>query len=262
MKILVLGDIHGRSFWKDAVEKHFDECDRIIFLGDYLDEYPDEGITRNQSKENFKEIIDLKSNNPDKVILLLGNHCMHYIDRNFSRSTRYSSSNSWDYKEMFASHKSFFKLAHEEVINDKKYLFTHAGLMNSWVERNKDIIGELTVEHLNDLMKTEKGVSALSDVSRYRTWIGEKSGSILWSDLQEKIKDYDISTGKIYVDEDSIVDGYDYQIFGHTRLKNKAIINEYWACLDCKAAFILNENGELIETKEEENEKVKDDKEQ
>ena len=74
MKILVLGDIHGRSFWKDAVEKHFDECDRIIFLGDYLDEYPDECITRNQSKENFKEIIDLKKKNKDKVVLTLGNH--------------------------------------------------------------------------------------------------------------------------------------------------------------------------------------------
>ena len=119
--------------------------------------------------------------------------------------------------------------------------------MNSWVERNKDVIGEPTVEHLNSLMETKKGIAALSDVSKYRSWLGEKSGSILWSDLQEKIKDYNIETGKIDIDDDSIVNGYDYQIFGHTRLKNKAIINEYWACLDCKTAFILNENGELIE---------------
>ena len=30
-KILVIPDIHGRSFWKDAVEKYADECDLIIF---------------------------------------------------------------------------------------------------------------------------------------------------------------------------------------------------------------------------------------
>ena len=45
-KILILPDIHGRPFWKDAVEKHFDECDKIVFLGDYLDAYPNEEITR------------------------------------------------------------------------------------------------------------------------------------------------------------------------------------------------------------------------
>ena len=53
-KILVIPDCHGRTFWKDAVEKHAEECDKIVFLGDYLDPYPWEGITRRQAIKNFE----------------------------------------------------------------------------------------------------------------------------------------------------------------------------------------------------------------
>ena len=73
-QLLAIGDVHGRTFWKDAVEKHADNVDKIIFLGDYLDPYKWENITRKDAIRNFQEIIDYKSNNKDKVILLLGNH--------------------------------------------------------------------------------------------------------------------------------------------------------------------------------------------
>ena len=245
-KILVIPDVHGRLFWKEAVEKYKDEVDRIIFLGDYLDRYENEDISRKQEKDNFKEILDFKLENEDKVVMLIGNHDEHYIDRAFPMSTRHSSSNAYSYREMFSSHKSFFKLAHEETVNDKKFLFTHAGVMNSWMERNKETIGELTVDNLNKLLDTRKGISVLSDISKYRTWIGEKSGSILWSDLREKI-DIDILTGEMTPNEDSIVEGYDYQVFGHTQLAKGPIINDKWACLDCRRAFIINENGVVEE---------------
>jgi hypothetical protein len=147
---------------------------------------------------------------------------------------------------MFLSHKSFFKLAHEEIIGGKKFLFTHAGVMNSWVERNKDIIGEPTVENLNKLLDTPAGIRVLSDISKYRTWLGEKSGSILWSDVREKL-DIDILNEEMTPNEDSIIEGYDYQVFGHTQLAKDPIINDKWACLDCRRAFIINENGEIEE---------------
>jgi hypothetical protein len=145
-------------------------------------------------------------------------------------------------------------LAYEEEINGRKYLFTHAGLMNSWIERNKKIIGEPTVENLNRLVDFPGGISVLSDISSYRTWFGEKSGSLLWSDILEKI-DVDISKeDSIMPNEDSIVDGYDFQIFGHTMMAKKPIMNENWACIDFKTAFILDNNNLLTV---EEYEKVK-----
>lgn len=247
--ILVIPDIHGRNFWKGAVEKYADNVDRIVFLGDYLDRYEDEGITRNEELENFKEIISLKRANPDKVILLYGNHCYHYIDRNFARSSRFSSSNAWKYRELFEKNKDIFQLAYEEIVNGKTFLFTHAGVCRSWYERNKRVIGDLTVDSLNRLAFSSKGVDALSDVSNYRSWLGYDCGSILWSDVRER---FDRETGKVSDKED--IDGLDYQIFGHTRMK-EPIITDRWACLDCSKAFILTEDGKLETGEDAKNDK-------
>ena len=65
-KVIILPDIHGRTFWKYALE-HIDEFDKVIFLGDYLDPYPHEGITFDESVENFKEILEFKKNNIDNA---------------------------------------------------------------------------------------------------------------------------------------------------------------------------------------------------
>ena len=78
MKILINPDIHGRIFWKYSIE-HKGEFDKIIFLGDYLDAYSPDLLVN--EKDNFKEIIQFKKDNLDKVILLLGNHEIVLINK-------------------------------------------------------------------------------------------------------------------------------------------------------------------------------------
>lgn len=253
-KVLIISDVHARTFWKEATEKYDQECDKIIFLGDYVDPYPDEGITRKQAIQILKEIIEYKKNNKDKTILLLGNHDAHYFIKNFPRSSRFDSSHAYKIREIYLPNKSLFKLAHKEIIDDKKYLFTHAGLINSWVERNKNIIGEPSVESLNNLLDLKIGIKALSNISNYRTWLGEESGSILWSDVREKIDIEKSKETSVIPNEDSIVEGYDYQIFGHTQLAEEPIITDKWACLDCRKAFILDEDGVLTQVTDEKTE--------
>lgn len=34
MKTVIVGDIHGRTIWKDILEK--EQPDRVVFLGDYV----------------------------------------------------------------------------------------------------------------------------------------------------------------------------------------------------------------------------------
>ena len=250
-KILIIPDVHGRSFWKQAVEQYANECDRIIFLGDEVDPYGDENITRKEAINTLKNIIEFKVNNKDKTILLLGNHAAHYFIKGFPKSTRFDSSNARKIRELYSSHISLFKLAYEETVNEKKYLFTHAGLMNSWVNRNSDIISNTSVEQLNGLINTPRGISALGEMSKYRSWFGEDSGSIIWSDVREKIDLDDSLEYNIIPNADSIVDGYDYQIFGHTQQIEDPIITDKWACLDCRKAFILDENGTLIQVTNE-----------
>lgn len=249
--MMVIGDIHGRQFWKNAVSKFENDVEKIIFLGDYLDPYEYEGITRKEAINNFEEIIAYKINNKDKVVLLLGNHDMHYFSKEFHTRSRYDSSNAWHIANDFKTHRSLFKLVHEEDINGKKFLFSHAGLMNSWVKRNENVIGDTTVTSINHLLEIPLGIRILTDVSSYRSWFGEKSGSIVWSDVREKIDMNTSNEDNIISNTDAIVEGYDYQIFGHTQQNEKPIITDNWACLDCRKAFILDDDGVLTQIDDE-----------
>lgn len=242
MSVLIISDVHGRQFWKNAIEKHFDECNKVVFLGDYLDPYPWEGITRKDAIRNFQEIIDFKNENKDKVVLLTGNHDLPYIDKKiFYTRVRYDSSNAYHINEMFRSHRSFFKLAYEDTIGDKKYLFTHAGLLPRWYEKHKELIGELTVDNLNRLQDTPQGMRALCEISRYRGgW--DEFGSIVWCDVVEmaettqRMKEIE----KISINEKL---PWDYQIYGHSQQEEHPIITKEFACLDCRKAFILTDEG-------------------
>lgn len=74
--ILIVPDVHGRTFWESALDFNGD----IIFLGDYTDPYPQESITLKQTYENFLRILDFKMRNNERVTLLIGNHDLHYFD--------------------------------------------------------------------------------------------------------------------------------------------------------------------------------------
>ena len=240
--ILIIPDIHGRNFWKEAVEKNIDKVEKRIFLGDYLDPYPWEGITRKEAIANFQEIIDFKKENKDKVVLLLGNHDFPYIDkRHFHTRSRYDSSNAHHIEEMFRSHKSLFQLADEALIDGKRFLFTHAGLTPQWYERNKKLIGELTVDNLNGLQDTPQGIMGLCEVSRARGgW--DRYGSMVWCDVNEMAQITQLLKDKEGVSVNDKLP-WDYQVFGHSQQIEHPIITKEFACLDCRKAFILTDEG-------------------
>ena len=50
VKILVLGDIHGRTIWKDIIEH--EQPDLTIFLGDYVSTH-DYGVTEQSQTDNL-----------------------------------------------------------------------------------------------------------------------------------------------------------------------------------------------------------------
>ena len=75
MKYVCIGDIHGRTVWKEIIDNNPNSV--FIFMGDYLDPYS-EDITDLDAIENFKEIINFKINNPE-TILLIGNHDAQYL---------------------------------------------------------------------------------------------------------------------------------------------------------------------------------------
>lgn len=232
--ILIVPDVHGRKFWKEPCS-NVEKYDKIIFLGDYLDPYVwIEDITKEDAIDNFKEIISFARENKDKVVLLLGNHCMPYINEYFfinANGGRHDRENHDAIEKLYKDNIDLFSLAYERDINGKKYLFSHAGVCKSWYTKYKELIGELTAENLNNILKSEEGIKTLCDIGISR-WGGDSVGSIVWADY----KDHNFNSEKF----DDI-----YQIFGHTQQKSEPIIKKRYACLDVRKCFELDDEGNI-----------------
>lgn len=216
-KVLIIPDVHGRPFWRKAKEK-INDVDKVVFLGDYLDPYSYEGITRENAIEEFKEIIQFKVDNPDKVILLLGNHdCAYCYD--FGSASRYDYTNTELIKEMFENSKSLFQLKYFS----EGILYTHAGVTNDWL-KSMDFTITYLITKPEDFL-----VGFLWEVSRMRGgW--SNTGSMIWSDVREGDREFTY-----------------YQVFGHTQLESEPIITERFACLDVRRPFILDTETKKIE---------------
>lgn len=75
-KILVIPDVHGRSFWKEPCNNWEG---KIVFLGDYHDpygEYIGGEPSKDESLANLRELAAFVENrrHTSDVIYLLGNH--------------------------------------------------------------------------------------------------------------------------------------------------------------------------------------------
>ena len=180
--ILILPDIHGRHFWKTAVSNP-ENYRKIIFLGDYLDPYPWEEITLHDAFENFQSIVAFKEEHPDQVILLLGNHDLHYVDKvycDLAKSTRYDYDHAARNADFFHDHLPLFQLAFQTQNGDRSFLFTHAGVTQMWYYQHESEIGSLTADHLNSLLLNN--IRILADVGYYveampaaAAWFGQIS---------------------------------------------------------------------------------------
>lgn len=130
MKLLAIGDIHGRSAWKSIVRSN--AFDKVIFMGDYFDTF--DPITPEEQLSNFLEIVRFKKQNPEKVVLLIGNHDFHYLPVALQAGIRYSGFQSpfaGVFSEVLARHLDQLQVTylHEQI------LFTHAGVTHSWIKR-------------------------------------------------------------------------------------------------------------------------------
>ena len=229
--ILIIPDVHGRSFWKTALDSG--RYSKVIFLGDYVDPYEVEGIDNLTALSNFKDILSLKITNPDRVILLLGNHDMCYMSdhyKDLAENDRYDDEFEEELQQLFRGWSHFFKLAHEEMINNKRYLFSHAGVTQTWFKQNLEIIQKPDEKHLNHLLDTDEGLGILAQVGESR-WGDYPSGSIVWADSEELAISNPLPNT--------------YQIVGHSMQFDEPIITDNFACLDCRAAFSLDLKGTI-----------------
>jgi hypothetical protein len=248
-KILIVPDVHGRTFWKEPIYKLIDEVDKVIFLGDYLDPYEEESGLSDDIFVNMMEIIELKRNNAEKFVLLKGNHDQHYASERFEElagGTRMDLKNWNKFHQAFNDYKDLFQIAHLELINEVPYVFSHAGLTLYWLKKVNENVWKLSdnhisvtdpsiIERINQLDDEGKGQDMLAIVGSYRSWFGEKTGSVLWADIEEHgIPNAPKAYGLNKV----------FQVFGHTKLNDgyDKIVFDNFAMIDSRQCFIIDES--------------------
>lgn len=207
-RTVVIGDIHGHESWKKIISKEKD-C-RFIFLGDYVDSFSIPDIT---IKENLLEILQFKKENPDNVILLLGNHDYHYLNTKSKYSGfRYSLA-----KEL---HEIFYNAYYNEkifniIFEEDNCIFSHAGITKYWLE-NVSNVHELS--EINDLEKFD------FDTLDWNSYMG-----MSWTG--DSISNSPIWVRPSSLDKDKL-DGY-IQVVGHTISKKLLNINNKIYICDC-----------------------------
>ena len=206
MKIIIIGDLHGSSVWKTINPK---EWDRVIFIGDYVDspDYNDDEIIY-----NLQEIIDLKKQMPEKIILLWGNHDLSYFygghERHYASGFRKKVLPI--YFSMYTANRQLFQAA----FGINNYLWTHAGVVQKWFS---DYIVDQIQSSDQDLAYTlnrlfDAYYQPLFHIGKLRNGQHEEGG-IFWAHKYET--------------EDDPLMGY-HQIVGHTKTRSGVLVSNHY----------------------------------
>lgn len=230
-KILILGDIHGRSFWKEPCKNW---KNKIIFLGDYHDpygEYTDGEPNKDESLANLIDLVEFVENRRkiSDVICLLGNHDLSYFNGN--GKCRFDYQQQKKVKKLIRNLHPQLYYIYEDLTTKEphKYLFSHAGITKDWLDYNNIELKDLNTINITNLSPLDQIPYSRGGYNIY--------GSCVWNSLE----DFQIQNPyKNY-----------YQIFGHTwGGRTEPVITDNYAMLDCCKAFILNtETNELEEWK-------------
>lgn len=275
-KVLIIPDVHGRKFWREAIDKFprdkYPDL-KIIFLGDYLDPYTSlDNISPEDAFYNFHMILD-EAMYDSRIQLLIGNHDWHYFVN--LDTCRMDIARERQIEKLFKDTMVLFKLVDVLEFDGCKYVFSHAGITQNWLNdlnalalneiinwkespefpikedderwiwlnKVKDLYKTHDFEILNECLKnydTTFYSCIPSMISRERGgW--NPHGSMIWADVHEHLYSEDIK-------------GI-YQIFGHTITFPGGDVNCYaispfghcWSMLDSSKAFVMDIEGNIEE---------------
>jgi hypothetical protein len=179
MKIIGIGDIHGRDSWVKIVEQNPD-ADLFVFAGDYFDS---KTIPALAQINNFNLILNFRNENPNKVIMLYGNHDFHYTSACIG-----GGYTGFDFSVYYNVKLDLERLIREEVIKVcyayENILFSHAGITKTWCEGNNISLNNVA-EDVNQLLLYKPHMFAFKsgirrdkygdDITQGPLWVRERS---------------------------------------------------------------------------------------
>lgn len=177
MKIIFIGDIHGRASWKDILSTQ--EWDKAVFIGDYFDSFEFNAI---EQLKNFDEIClmkrSLQAAEGKEVIMLIGNHDHHYFRAIGDAGTSgYQARAAKNIEFALEDNKDLLQMA----FMFDNILCTHAGVGEAWLE-SQGWKGENIADFINDIWKHRPGNFTFhgrdpygDDMGQTPIWIRPKS---------------------------------------------------------------------------------------
>jgi len=150
MKILSVGDIHGKNIWERIDASKYD---RVRFTGDLYDAFE---YDQDELHDNALALVQW-ARNVGNVDFVIGNHDAHYFkwqEPVFKevRGGGFSEKQLYRAYHLYIENKDLFKVAYQE----EKYLWTHAGLSQAYY-------GHHIEPRVIDIMNTY-AVSTLAEV--------------------------------------------------------------------------------------------------
>ena len=151
MKLVAIGDIHGRDYWKQIVAQEQD-ADIFVFVGDYFDSFTVKGPDQ---INNFLDIIEFKKQSKVPIILLIGNHDHHYYPGvDDSGTSGYQTLLAPSIKYVVNENKQYLQAAYQVG----EFVFTHAGLSSEWLDDSiEGWNADNVVEKVNELFQYQPG---------------------------------------------------------------------------------------------------------
>ena len=224
-KIVVLGDIHGNTVWKDILAK--EQPDQVIFLGDYVSTHED--VSDEKQVENLRDILRYKDEHPE-TILLRGNHDMQHLGYESIEISGYFPGVALEMEPL----KDEFLAKTQWIHVMGNIVFSHAGISQAWLEANGltlDVINSLEPSELFGFNTSDPHDFSGNSPEQPPTWIRPMAL------IGEMVPDYD-------------------QVVGHTPVEHcfnvKDVIADtpynLWLCdaLD-QGAYLCIENGVITE---------------
>lgn len=126
MKIIVIGDIHGRTCWKDILNKE-KIFDKVIFLGDYVSTH--DKVTEEDQINNLEDVLQFKKDNSDKVILLRGNHDTQHLGYYWAECSGLFR----NVAQYLMKHRERFLENTQWIYVQDGIVFSHAGISDDWM---------------------------------------------------------------------------------------------------------------------------------
>lgn len=222
MKIVVLGDIHGRTIWKDIIAK--EQPDQVIFLGDYVSTHY--YIDAQTQIDNFKDILAFKASHPN-TIMLRGNHDLQHLDYPWASCSGYDRKVA----EMFVPLKEEYLKNTQWLYKIDHTVFSHAGITKDWLHKHElafDQVNMLGPSYIFGFDRSDRWDIYGTSPTQPPTWV--RPGTL----IEHMIPDHDQVVGHTTV----------HKCYNVKELEHSLIPYNLWLCdaLENKSYLVIT-NG-------------------